>query len=845
MARTTIGLVAVLLVMSLVSTVHSQVPAGWSSLEIGGGTAGTTTYSAATDSWTIKGDGAGIMGSSDQFRYVYKTLNGDGELVARVASIDPLVSDWSMAGVMIRVVAALPNSPFVFMGISANTDGKDHAITLWGRTALGAPSEGTHNGAMTPPYWVKVKRVGDTFSGHSSPDGKIWKEEYSTTAAGIPKSVAIGYAVSSSVAGKMVTAVFDRGPATASEPSPANKAIHVAMPVLQWAAGVMATGHDVYFGTNPTPGAAEYVGRLPLSQNLYFSPVFVPDTTYYWRVDEIGSDGKTIYPGEVWSFTSAPASAYSPQPWDNLKGVDVAVALSWLPGANAVSHDVYLGVNKAAVQAGDASTFKGNQQKLTFEPEALAENTTYYWRIDERLEDGTVRQGQVWSFKTVGPGVGVKAQYFKDLTADGTPVLTQVEKCIDHTWGSEVIAAGLSDNVSAVWTADLEAPFTETYQLITTTDDGVRLWLDGRPLINNWTDHGTTDDTATVSLIAGQVYRLKMDYYEKGGSAVAQLSWQSPSIARQIIPAGPLQLPLRATAPYPANKAVDVSQTIALHWSPGQSATNHDVYFGDNAEAVAGADATTSGVYRGQQAADDLTYDPGTLEWGKTYYWRIDEVNAAGAESPWRGCVWSFTTATFLVVDDFESYTNDSGSRIFQTWLDGYGFTEPEVVSGNGSNAMVGHDIWGTGSAYYGGTIAETHVVHGGTQSMPLDYNNVVAPYYSETERTWVAAQNWTANGMDTLILYIRGVAANGAAPFYVAVQDKSNHVATASYPSAASVEMTQWVGLTVQLKVFSDAGVDVRAIKKMYIGVGNRNTPTKGGAGSLFIDDIRVIKGQ
>jgi len=844
MCRTTICLVAALSIMYFVPSVHAQLPAGWTSQDIGGpAAAGSAQYQAATETWTIKGDGTGIMGTSDQFRYVYKTLNGDGELAARVASIDPPLNDWSMAGVMIRVLL-IPGSPHIFMGVSVNTDTKDHGLTLWGRASVNGAAEGENAGAMTAPYWVKVKRTGDTFAGYVSPNGKEWTEFYSTDAPGIPKSIYIGYAVTSSVGGKLVTAVFDRGPAEASEPIPADKATHVAMPLVQWTPGFNAAFHDVYFGVNPTPGQAEYVGRLPLSQTMYFSPIlFAPDTTYYWRVDEIGTDGKTVYPGDVWSFTSAPAAAYAPQPWDNRKGVDTEADLAWLPGAGATSHDVYFGTDKAAVQAGDPSAFKGNLLPLKFDPGTLAANTTYYWRIDGRLEDGTVQQGRIWSFKTVGPGLGVKAQYFRDTGATGVPVLTRIEDSINHDWASGEIVAGLSDNVSARWTADLEVPFSETYQLITTTDDGVRLWLDGRPLINNWTNHGTTDDTASVALLGGQVYRLQMEWYEQGGGAVAQLSWQSPSIDRQIIPAGPLQLPLRATAPYPANTAVNVSQTGVLRWSPGESATHHDVYFGDNVEAVADADVTAAGIYRKQQSADAVTFDPGPLEWGKTYYWRINEVNAADADSPWRGSVWSFTTANFLVVDDFESYTNDIGGRVFQTWLDGYGFTEPQIVPGNGTNAIVGHDIWNSDSPYYGMTIAETRIVHGGTQSMPMDYNNVITPHYSETERTWVVPQNWTINGMNTMVLYVRGTAVNGPAPLYVAVQDKNGRTAVATHPDSDVLTATQWVEWKIPLTVFSDAGVSVTAVKKMYIGAGDRKAPKAGGAGTLYVDDIRVIK--
>ena len=252
---------------------------------------------------------------------MYKTLSGDGELVARVVSIDPPLADWSMAGVMIRVLLT-PGSPSIFMGVSANTDTKDHGITMWGRSAFDAVAETESTGATTAPYWVKVKRTGDTFAGFSSPDGKEWTERYSTTAAGMPKSIYIGYAVTSEVGGKLVTAVFDRGPVTASMPNPADGAKDVAAPLFRWTAGITAAFHDVYFGTTPELTAADFRGRQPGTAAMYFhTPGLTPGTTYYWRIDEVAIDGKTIYPGDVWSFTSAPATAYAPQPWDGLDGV--------------------------------------------------------------------------------------------------------------------------------------------------------------------------------------------------------------------------------------------------------------------------------------------------------------------------------------------------------------------------------------------------------------------------------------------------------------------------------------------------------------------------------------------
>jgi hypothetical protein len=103
-----------------------------------------------------------------------------------------------MAGVMIRVLL-IPGSPSIFMGISANTDAKGHAITMWGRAAMNGAAGDESTGDVTPPYWVKVKRTGNTFAGYSSPNGKDWTERYTTSAPGMPQTIYIGYAVMSEV----------------------------------------------------------------------------------------------------------------------------------------------------------------------------------------------------------------------------------------------------------------------------------------------------------------------------------------------------------------------------------------------------------------------------------------------------------------------------------------------------------------------------------------------------------------------------------------------------------------------------------------------------------------------
>jgi hypothetical protein len=629
--------------------------------------------------------------------------------------------------------------------------------------------------------------------------------------------------------------------------------------VLQWSPGDSAASHEVYFGESleqvaaATPAdATVFAGRLaarmlpvgttggPCPQRL------VPGTTYYWRVDEVNDvHPDSPWKGEVWSFSVQPQTAWKPYPPDGMRNVDPNQDLSWESGMGAMFHTVYFG--RSFDEVSNAVTGGMMTATSPYDPRGLALDTTYYWRVDEFVFPASVtRKGPVWSFTTRGAGGGVKAQYFKGKDLAGTPILTRIESSIDHVWSGEIVA-GLSDDISARWTADLEAPFTETYSLITNSDDGVRLWLDGRRIIDNWTDHAATGNVAKVDLIAGQVYSIRMEYYESTGTAVAQLSWESPKIARQIIPQGWLQLPLWATGPSPANGEAHAPQAPTLRWIAGEEATDHDVYFGEDATAVAAATEADTSVYCGRQALDAVTYDPGPLQWNKTYYWRVDEVNAANPDGPWKGRVWSFTTADFLVIDDFELYTNDSPTRLFQTWVDGLGYSIdqyfPNGNPGNGTGAAVGHDVWNSTSAYYGGSIAEVEDVHGGYQAMPLYYDNAAAPYYSEAERTWKTAQNWTVNGVADLTLYVRGEPDNVSAPLYVAVEDSAGHVKIVTHANADILTARTWAEWKIPLSDFANAGVTLSAVKKMYIGVGSRTASTEGGAGVVYIDDIRLTR--
>jgi hypothetical protein len=540
----------------------------------------------------------------------------------------------------------------------------------------------------------------------------------------------------------------------AKSPNPKDGATGVVSPLVQWKAGDTGAFHDVYFGTNPTPGPAEFRGRQQYLVYWHGAGI-TPGTTYYWRIDEVEADGVTIHTGNVWSFTAAPLNAYAPIPADGAKWVDLEADLSWTAGATGIKHDVYFGTDQTAVANGTGGTLKSSQQPAkTYEPGTLALDTTYYWKVDEYNSGGTKFPGTVWSFATLSANAGIRGQYFSNMNLTGAPALVRIDPTINFNWGDGTPGAPIPvDLFSARWVGVVEAQYSEPYTFTTNSDDGIRVWLNDVLIIDSWIDQGPTmHPSPAINLVAGQRYGIRVEYYENGGGAVAQLYWQSPSTPNQIVPAGALQLPLAAGNPIPPNGAVDVKQTPTLRWSVGEKAVKHNVYFGTDANAVLNATTASTSIYRGQQnlAANSYVPTEAPLAWNSTYYWRIDEVNAADT---WRGNVWSFTTANSLVVDDFEDYTDDVGSRIFQTWKDGWGYSEPAPgYPGNGTGSTVG---------YAQPPFAEPSIVHGGNQSMPLGYDNSGTggkARYSETFREWTTPQDWTVNNCKVLTLYVQGI---------------------------------------------------------------------------------------
>lgn len=702
------------------------------------------------------------------------------------------------------------------------------------------------------------------------------------------------------------------GPRKAFDPIPADGETGVLIPLLRWSVGTTAQWHNLYLSDHPELTEADLVGNLLPANAHYHAPGLVPGMTYYWRVDEVEVDGVTIYTGDVWSFTAVSMAAHTPNPPDGARFRATDTDLTWMAGKDAASHDVYFSTNEQDVAAGATDAFRGNHVVLTFDPGTLEPGTTYHWRVDEIEQGGAKHAGGIWSFTTLptiaisdpnlvgwwkldeGPGSTAVdwSGYGNDGTLRGDPqwVAGVVDGALRFDGANDYVDCGAGESLDvsqqitiAAWVkTDIFGDWDGLVSKgLNVSPYAMQMWSDGSlRFAANWGapagggGEGTWNSTAKMT--AGEWVHAAVTYDGTTLRFYLSAEQDSPEVNQNIVFATVSEAlilgcdfaggdeyfdgvlddvrvydialseeqilnvmrgdPTRAWAPAPKDRAIlDIREAGPLRWSAGDNAVERDVYFGTDATALEAADTSdTTGIYRGRQAALDFTPDEG-FEWGQVYSWRIDEVDADGTVS--RGSLWTFMVADYLIVDDFESYTDDfdAGEAIWQTWIDGLT---------NNTGSIVG---------YFMAPFAERIIVHGGRQSMPLDYNNIVAPYYSEAERTWDTPQDWTVYDVDTLVLHYQGRPApsvdidgnplpgNSPQELYVAIQDSSSKIDTVIHPDPAAVNATAWTEWKIPLSDF--AGVNMSRVKKMVIGVGDRANPVPDGSGLLYIDDIWLTK--
>ena len=472
-------------------------------------------------------------------------------------------------------------------------------------------------------------------------------------------------------------------PKKAYEAVPADEARFIPADVtLEWTGGFNAKLHTVYFGdsfddvNNASGGAAQ--------ATTTFAPGTLEiDKTYYWRVDEF--DPPATHKGDIWSFTTLPDVAITNPNlilWWTLDEGAGATAVDWSGHGNhgAITGDAQWtdGYQGTALDFGsdvyvEAAGFEGATGTSPRTCCAWIKTTTT--GNHNIMSWGQNQTGQKWRMRVEGNGV------------------LRVEVNGGYHYGVTNITDGLWHHVAVTFEDDGTPDVLDTL-----------LYVDGQ-LDGTATSQSTAIDTAV------------------GPARIGESPWHNAPFTDQIddariydkvLTAEEIQQVMLGNTKLAGNPApdsgavVDIRDISSLSFSAGDAAVSHDVYLGNDRDAVAGAD-NNAPQFQGNQAGTSLSA-AGLVEFGGgDYYWRVDEIEADGTVNA--GTIWKFTVPDNLIVDDIESYNDlaeddPASNRIYLAWIDGFGTTTNGAVVGN-------LDV----------PLTERGNVHGGFQAMPYLYD--------------------------------------------------------------------------------------------------------------------------
>ncbi len=555
-----------------------------------------------------------------------------------------------------------------------------------------------------------------------------------------------------------------------------------------------------------------------------------------WRIAIRLRKGDGYYENNVYydnvQLTAVAELASFPNPADAQTDVLRDSDLSWSPGAFAATHNIYFGTEFEDVNTATVAISSGLDVN-SFDPGRLDLGKTYFWRVDEVNEapDNTVFKGYIWSFEVEPTSIPIPSEITASATsmiaADEDPNnvingsgLVEVEGKHVHSASTKDMWRSTAADPNAAITFVLDRVYnlhqihvwnhnsgSESILGFGMKDALVEYSVDGE----TWMELGVV----TIPQATGYSNDLGADV-DLGGILAQQV--RLTTVANHSTIGLPqvglaevqfMMIPTFAREPQPADGDLLDGIEVELAWRAGREAVSHDIYLGTDANDLAFVDTTTE------------TSHSASLELASTYYWWVDEVNDAEIPTTWQGDIWSFSTREYLVVDNFESYNDidppDPHSHtIFEGWPDGY-------LTPTTNGALIGYDP--PQPSY-----AETVTVHGGFQSMPIFYSNILGATYSEGTHTFADPQDWTVSDIKILVLAFHGTLGN-TGKLYV----KINNTKVTYDLDAAHIAIAQWQAWNIELASF---GVDLQNVTTMTIGIeGN------GATGTLFVDDIRLYQ--
>jgi len=435
------------------------------------------------------------------------------------------------------------------------------------------------------------------------------------------------------------------------------------------------------------------------------------------------------------------------------------------------------------------------------------------------------------------------------VTLDGNSL--KVETGINEWWmqvlNFELLNSGFADEffansvlsfdltrLRADWTPDpLSSWWHNNFRVAIYGDgDGWSVWYESDYLPDAWWVPDDPNDpnedlpmTVTMNYAAAKAQMDPNSVYSLGcGIIFSNMNYTSGGI--YYLDNIQLRAQLTASNPSPADEAGSVAGDAVLSWTPGDYAFTHDIYFGTDFDDVNNATrANHPGLTDFVENHPNSTYDPpGLLDIGRTYYWRIDEIEGLQI---WKGDVWRFRTVNYRNVENFDSYTTDVSLRA--VWEDYY--------TGDDTSAEVSVNT----------------TIRRGVRSMKYWYRNNLPPFYSES-RADTAGPNslpsligsdWNIANAKSLRLYFYGQSDNDVdEKMYAALSDGDNPSHTAKvvyYGDMNDIKKEEWRPWDIELQEFvDDNDVNLANVSRIVIGFSHGAGP--GGDGTVYFDDIRLF---
>ncbi len=735
-------------------TIANALPAGWNARDIGDFTnpVAIGTGLEIDGKWLIQGGGSDIWDAADHGSMSYVAITGDVTMTTRAVQVGD-TDGWAKAGIMMRVDPAAPGSQHFYMA-TTNSNG----ISFQRReTANGGSASTDVGGGVRENVWLRLQRVGDTFTGFWSMDGVNWVQASAHT-IDYPDTIYVGLAVTAhNNDGRINTSVFDNvsltKPADGSQlvlpyaPKAPTKLEGFQGPqgaFLRWSPAFNATNYIISMENTET---AEITTFDAGNKTQYTVSGLTNGVEYRFTVHSKTVIGATTYDGgDSLAVLVTPANVPPLAP----SGVTVTATalplnIRWNVSPFATSYEVERTTQDPNVVANPVWTDltgagsiaqPASGDTVSFSDTTAVAGTTYFYRISAKNDAvPTPAYGEVFAYH-VGTGHGIYGTYYsaRDDNND-TDVFTNPSG--EQMWGAysqfttrldknlnlpDNFATPLEDNFAVIWNGQIVAPTTGTFTFFGIFDDAGRIVITGpddvaKTVINqpSWANH--SEQFGYMDMVAGELYDIQVQLREDGGGEDIFLRWQSPVGVKEFIPMTQFYAP-ESTAVVTTQPTLSASQdlflskyAVNLMWDEpwGSQARGYEIQ-----RRMSGETAWTkiADLPDGTTTYRDVLADP-----NHAYQYRISAY-VSRPDDGW-STILNFTPAAAPAL---------TGTGLEATYYDNIDFTGPTVKK---VDPTVDYN-WGNG--------LPTNGI--GADSFSVVYTGTVIPAYTDNYTFFVASDD-------------------------------------------------------------------------------------------------------